>query len=128
VRCAVVAHRTPRASPRDLRVLRRDELRKPDVDERDVRRVAAPADRRDVPPHRPARLAAASAADHLHADTDSDRRLPRELAGGYSTKEIPRSLPLAEGTAKNHMSEILAKLGTRDRTRAVLKAITLRTV
>ncbi len=33
---------------------------------------------------------------------------------------------LAEGTVKNYVSEILEKLDTRDRTRAVLKAITLR--
>ena len=52
----------------------------------------------------------------------------RLLAGGYSNKEIARSLHLAEGTVKNYVSNILAKLGTRDRTRAVLKAITLRIV
>jgi DNA-binding NarL/FixJ family response regulator len=52
----------------------------------------------------------------------------RLLAGGYSNKEIARGLGLAEGTIKNYVSEILAKLGTRDRTRAVLKAITLRLV
>jgi DNA-binding NarL/FixJ family response regulator len=52
----------------------------------------------------------------------------RLLAGGYSNKEIARSLGLAEGTVKNYVSEILAKLDTRDRTRAVLKAITLRLV
>jgi DNA-binding NarL/FixJ family response regulator len=52
----------------------------------------------------------------------------RLLTGGYSNKEIARSLNLAEGTVKNYISEILAKLGTRDRTRAVLKAITLRIV
>lgn len=52
----------------------------------------------------------------------------RLLAGGYSNKEIARTLHLAEGTVKNYVSEILAKLGTRDRTRAVLKAITLRIV
>jgi DNA-binding NarL/FixJ family response regulator len=52
----------------------------------------------------------------------------RLLTGGYSNKEIARSLNLAEGTVKNYVSEILAKLGTRDRTRAVLKAITLRLV
>ncbi|MGB6310718.1 MAG: response regulator transcription factor [Steroidobacteraceae bacterium] len=52
----------------------------------------------------------------------------RLLAGGYSNKEIARSLNLAEGTVKNYVSDILAKLGTRDRTRAVLKAITLRVV
>ncbi|MGC8519937.1 MAG: response regulator transcription factor [Steroidobacteraceae bacterium] len=50
------------------------------------------------------------------------------LAGGYSNKEIARSLHLADGTVKNYVSDILAKLGTRDRTRAVLKAITLRLV
>ncbi len=52
----------------------------------------------------------------------------RLMAGGYSNKEIARSLFLAEGTVKNYVSEILEKLGTRDRTRAVLKAITLRIV
>lgn len=52
----------------------------------------------------------------------------RLMAGGYSNKEIARSLHLAEGTVKNYVSEILEKLGTRDRTRAVLKAITLRIV
>ncbi|HTT06405.1 MAG TPA: response regulator transcription factor [Steroidobacteraceae bacterium] len=52
----------------------------------------------------------------------------RLMAGGYSNKEIARTLYLAEGTVKNYASDILAKLGTRDRTRAVLKAITLRLV
>lgn len=52
----------------------------------------------------------------------------RLLAGGYSSKEIARTLFLAEGTVKNYVSEILDKLGTRDRTRAVLKAITLRVI
>jgi DNA-binding NarL/FixJ family response regulator len=60
----------------------------------------------------------------------SERELEilRLLAGGYSNKEIARSLTLAEGTVKNYVSDILAKLDTRDRTRAVLKAITLRLV
>ena len=52
----------------------------------------------------------------------------RLLAGGYSNKEVARSLFLAEGTVKNYVSTILDKLGTRDRTRAVLKAITLRVI
>jgi DNA-binding NarL/FixJ family response regulator len=52
----------------------------------------------------------------------------RLIAGGYSNKEIARTLFLAEGTVKNYVSEILDKLGTRDRTRAVLKAITLRLI
>jgi len=52
----------------------------------------------------------------------------RLLAGGYSNKEIARSVFLAEGTVKNYVSEILAKLDARDRTQAVLKAITLRII
>ncbi|MCW0393535.1 response regulator transcription factor [Xanthomonas sacchari] len=63
-------------------------------------------------------------------DTFNDREVAilRLLAGGYSNKEIARSLFLAEGTVKNYVSTILDKLGTRDRTRAVLKAITLRII
>jgi DNA-binding NarL/FixJ family response regulator len=52
----------------------------------------------------------------------------RLMAGGYSNREIAASLFLAEGTVKNYVSEILAKLEARDRTRAVLKAITLRII
>ena len=52
----------------------------------------------------------------------------RLMAGGYSNKEIARSLFLAEGTVKNYVSVILEKLDTRDRTRAVLKAITLQII
>lgn len=52
----------------------------------------------------------------------------RLMAGGYSNREIARSLFLAEGTVKNYVSTLLAKLGTRDRTRAVLKAIALRII
>jgi DNA-binding NarL/FixJ family response regulator len=50
------------------------------------------------------------------------------LAGGYSNKEIARSVFLAEGTVKNYVSDILAKLEARDRTQAVLKAITLKVI
>ena len=52
----------------------------------------------------------------------------RLMAGGYSNKEIARSLFLAEGTVKNYVSDILGKLDARDRTRAVLKAITLQII
>lgn len=38
---------------------------------------------------------------------------------------IADALGTAEGTAKNHISSILSKLGVRDRTRAVLKALEL---
>ena len=58
--------------------------------------------------------------------TDRERSILRLVAGGYSNKEIARSLHLSEGTVKNYMSDMLVKLDCRDRTHAVLKAITLR--
>lgn len=48
------------------------------------------------------------------------------MAGGYSNREIASALHLAEGTIKNYVSDILAKLNAQDRTKAVLKAITHR--
>ncbi len=58
--------------------------------------------------------------------TERERSILRLVAGGYSNKEIGRSLHLSEGTVKNYMSEVLVKLDCRDRTHAVLKAITRR--
>lgn len=47
----------------------------------------------------------------------------RLLAAGCSNREIAEALFKSEGTVKNQVSTILAKLGVRDRTRAVIKAI-----
>jgi len=57
--------------------------------------------------------------------TERETEILRLLSGGYSNKEIANSLKVAEGTVKNHVSNILSKLGVRDRTRAVLKALEL---
>jgi DNA-binding NarL/FixJ family response regulator len=46
----------------------------------------------------------------------------RLIAGGASNREIAETLFLAEGTVKNHVTNILGKLGVRDRTQAALKA------
>ena len=55
--------------------------------------------------------------------TTREREVLRLLVAGYSNREIGRALFVAEGTVKNHVSSILYKLGVRDRTRAVLKAL-----
>jgi len=44
------------------------------------------------------------------------------VATGASNKEIAGELFIAEGTVKNHVTNILGKLGVRDRTQAALKA------
>jgi DNA-binding NarL/FixJ family response regulator len=44
------------------------------------------------------------------------------VAGGANNKEIATQLFIAEGTVKNHLTNILSKLGVRDRTQATLKA------
>ena len=58
------------------------------------------------------------------AEPLSDRELEvvRLVAQGASNKEIAAALFLAEGTVKNHLTNILGKLGVTDRTQAALKA------
>lgn len=55
--------------------------------------------------------------------TERERDVLRLMTGGFSNREIAEALHMAEGTVKNHISVVLSKLGVRDRTRAVLKAL-----
>lgn len=64
-----------------------------------------------------------SSLDRPDPLTDRETEILRLMAGGYSNKEIANALTVAEGTVKNHVSNILSKMGVRDRTRAVLKAL-----
>jgi len=58
--------------------------------------------------------------------TERELAVLRLVAGGYSNKEIGRTLGISDGTVKNHLTDILEKLQARDRTHAVLKAIASR--
>ena len=68
------------------------------------------------------------ACDGLEVPDPLSRReteVLRLMAGGYSNREIAEALGTGEGTVKNHVSNVLSKLGVRDRTRAVLRALEL---
>ncbi len=55
--------------------------------------------------------------------TGRETEILRLVARGYNNREISDALEIAEGTVKNYISSILSKMGVRDRTRAVLKAL-----
>lgn len=75
----------------------------------------------------PISLQAARTAQHQPARaaqlTEREQSILRLVAGGYSNKEIGKALHISDGTVKNHLTDILAKLDARDRTHAVLKSI-----
>ncbi len=94
------------------RVARGESLIRPAVSERVLRgveRLGLPFESLDVP-------------DRL---TRREVEVLALIAGGFSNREIADALETSEGTVKNHASSILSKLGVRDRTRAVLKALDL---
>ncbi|HET7375629.1 MAG TPA: response regulator transcription factor [Anaerolineae bacterium] len=55
--------------------------------------------------------------------TDREEDVLKLLAAGLPNKDIALKLSLSEGTVKNHISAILAKLHANDRTQAVLTAL-----
>ncbi|MCP4677678.1 MAG: response regulator transcription factor [Deltaproteobacteria bacterium] len=54
--------------------------------------------------------------------TDRELDVLKAMAEGLSNREISKKLHITEGTVKNHVSNLLTKLNTRDRIQAVLKA------
>ena len=54
--------------------------------------------------------------------TERELEVLRAVADGLSNREAAALLFLSEGTVKNHVTNVLAKLGVRDRTQAALRA------
>ncbi|MGY1804845.1 response regulator [Blastococcus sp. SYSU D00922] len=93
-----------------LAAARGESVLQPSVAARVVARFAALPD--DAPP-RPQPLVVPL--------SDRELEVLRLLADGGSNREIAAAMFLAEGTVKNHVTNVLAKLGARDRTQAALR-------
>lgn len=61
-------------------------------------------------------------ADLVEPLSDRELEILQQVAVGDSNKEIAARLFITEGTVKNHVTNILGKLGVRDRTQAALRA------
>jgi DNA-binding NarL/FixJ family response regulator len=61
-------------------------------------------------------------AEPLVQLTDREAAILRALAGGLSNMEIARTMYVTTETVKTHVRHVLAKLGVRDRTQAVVWA------
>jgi len=73
-------------------------------------------------PPRPVAHASRAVASPLDLLTCREREVLERLARGRSNAELARDLHLGEATVKTHVSNVLAKLGLRDRTAAVVFA------
>lgn len=68
------------------------------------------------------RPAAPSASDVLDRLTERELEVLREVAAGLTNAEIADKLFVGEATVKTHVSNLLTKLGLRDRVQAVVFA------
>jgi len=68
-------------------------------------------------------IALGDSSEPLEALTPREEEVLRLLVEGLANKEIGARLHLSEGTVRNHVSRVIAKLQANDRTQAVVAAL-----
>lgn len=88
-----------------------------------IRSLAAIADGGNYYPKEVKAVAGYESVEVLPDLTDREMEVLRVLSCGLSNKEISESLFISAETVKSHVSTIIGKMGVKDRTQAVIKAI-----
>ncbi len=60
--------------------------------------------------------------------TDREREVFSLLVTGLSTKEIALNLKISEKTVRNHISNVMQKLGVKGRANAVIELLKLKEI
>lgn len=101
-----------------------DALLAPEVTRRVIERYATASGGRTSAPPEPSSRPAPTPPDWAAAEalTDRERDVLRLVAQALSNAEIARELYIGEATVKTHVSNVLQKLGARDRVHAAVLA------